>query len=156
MVEKRVLMTPTLVYVKYRRQLYILNVQNIRKTVLMLSCTPFCPKSSLNLSGHWLYKMSKAFHRDAVPCWLDVLWVVDHSWYTQETVEHEKPSSVAVLDTLKPVRLAPTTIPCSKALKYLVLPIQPLNGTHMQSSSSVTGRGAMQSLLSHFIRCAEG
>jgi hypothetical protein len=25
--------------------------------------------------------------------------VVDHSWYTQETVAHEKPFSVAVLDT---------------------------------------------------------
>uniref|UniRef100_A0A674AU98 Peptidase M14 domain-containing protein n=1 Tax=Salmo trutta TaxID=8032 RepID=A0A674AU98_SALTR len=32
-----------------------------------------------------------------------------------ETVEHEKPSSVAVLDTLKPEILAPTTIPRSKA-----------------------------------------
>ena len=30
---------------------------------------------------------------------LDVPWVVDHSWYTRETVEREKPSSVAVLDT---------------------------------------------------------
>jgi hypothetical protein len=45
---------------------------------------------------------------------LDVLWVVDHSWYTQETVECEKPSSVAVLDTLKMVCLAPTTIPLFK------------------------------------------
>ena len=51
---------------------------------------------------------------DADPCWLQcfpqlssllyVIWVVDHSWYTKETVESEKPSSVAVLDTLKPVR----------------------------------------------------
>ena len=29
-----------------------------------------------------------------VSSWLDVLWVVDHSWYTRE---YEKPSSVAVL-----------------------------------------------------------
>jgi hypothetical protein len=43
--------------------------------------------------------------------------------------------SVAVLDTLKPVRLAPTTITHSKALKYFVLPIHPLNGTHTQSMS---------------------
>ena len=42
-----------------------------------------------------------------VSSWLDFLWVVDHSWYTQETVECEKLSSVAVLDTLKPVGLAP-------------------------------------------------
>ena len=61
---------------------------------------------------------------------LDALWVVDHSWYTRETVEREKPSSFAVFDTLKPVRLAPTTIPSSKALKYFVLPIHPLYGTH--------------------------
>jgi hypothetical protein len=32
----------------------------------------------------------------------------------------EKPSSVAVLDTLKPLRLAPNTIPHSKALKSIV------------------------------------
>ena len=66
-----------------------------------------------------------------VSCWLDVLWVVDHSWWTtRETVECEKPSRVAVLDTLKLVRLAPTTIPRSKALQYFVLPIHPLNGTN--------------------------
>jgi hypothetical protein len=59
--------------------------------------------------------------------WLDVLWVVDHSWYTQETVELEKSSSVAVLNTLKPVCLSPTTIPRSKILQCLVLPIHPLN-----------------------------
>ena len=35
----------------------------------------------------------------------------------------------------KPVRLAPTNIPCSKALQYFVLPIHPLNGTHTQSMS---------------------
>ena len=78
-------------------------------TFLILSCTPFCPQNSLNSSGHGLYKVSKVFHRDAGPCWLmlhtvvscwlDVLWVVDHSWYTQETVKREKPGSVAVLDS---------------------------------------------------------
>jgi hypothetical protein len=55
--------------------------------------------------------------------------VEGHARYTRETVERDKSSSVAVLDTLKPVRLAPTTIPCSKAVKYFVLPIHPLNGT---------------------------
>jgi hypothetical protein len=34
-----------------------------------------------------------------VSSWLDVLWVVDNSLYTQETVEHEKFSTVAVVDT---------------------------------------------------------
>jgi hypothetical protein len=49
-----------------------------------------------------------------------------------------KPSSVAVLDTVKLVRLEPTTIPCSKALKYFVLPIHPLNGTHTQFMSQLS------------------
>ena len=64
---------------------------------------------------------------------LDVLWVVDHSWYTQETVEHEKPSSVAVLDTNRCAR-HPTTIPRSKALTSF----HPLNGTHTHSVSIVS------------------
>ena len=107
------------------------------------------PQNSLNSSGHGLYKVSKAFHRDAVPCWLQCFpqlchvgwmsfWVVDHSWFTWETVERENPSSVAVLDTLKPVHLAPTTLPRSKALKLFVLPIHPLNVTHTQSMSQLS------------------
>jgi hypothetical protein len=63
-----------------------------------------------------------------VSSWLDVLWVVDHYFYTQGKVW--KSSSVAVLGTFKPVRLAPTTISCSKGLKYFDLPIHPLNGKH--------------------------
>jgi hypothetical protein len=70
--------------------------------------------------------------------WLDVLWVVDPSRYTQQAVERGKPSSVAVLGTLKPVRLALTTKLCSKALKSFVLPIYPLNGTHIQSMSQLS------------------
>jgi hypothetical protein len=84
--------------------------ENIRNTFLILSCTHFRPQNSLASSGHGLYKVSKAFHRDAGPRWLhnpstvvsrslDALWVLDHSWYTWETVEHEKPDRVAVLDT---------------------------------------------------------
>ena len=48
----------------------------------------------------------------------------------QETVERGKPSSVAVLDALKPVRLALTAISQSKAVTSFVLPIHPLNGTY--------------------------
>jgi hypothetical protein len=47
-------------------------------------------------------------------------WVSFGWWTILDThgkLEHEKPSSVAVLGTLKPVLLAPTTIPLSKALK---------------------------------------
>jgi hypothetical protein len=64
-----------------------------------------------------------------VSSWLDVLWIVDNSCYTQETVEHEKASSIAILDTFKPERLAPTSKPLSKAVQSFVLPIHPLNGT---------------------------
>ena len=76
---------------KHVRKLYLkmtVSLQNIRNTFITLSCTPqLC----------------------------QVAWMPDHSWCTQETVECEKPSSVAVLDTLKPMRLATTTIPFSKA-----------------------------------------
>jgi hypothetical protein len=101
-----------------------LSVYNIRNTILILSCT---------LKVLWAWNTwCQVFHRDAGPCWLqyfpqlsswlDVLWVVDRSWYTRETVERGKPSSVAVLDTLK-------------ALKYFVLPIHPLNRIHAQPMS---------------------
>ena len=42
-----------------------LRVQNIRNTFLTLSFTPFCNQNSLNLLGHGLSKVLKAFHRDA-------------------------------------------------------------------------------------------
>jgi hypothetical protein len=128
-----------------------LSVPNIRNTFLILSCTPFCHQNSLNLSWHGLYKVFKAFHRDAGPCWLQcfprlcqVGWM-SFGWWTildthRETVEHGKPNRVAVLDTLKTVRLPPTTIPRSKTLKSFVMPIHPLNGTHIQSMSQLSGR----------------
>ena len=93
---------------------------------------PFCPQKCLNLSGHGLYKVLIAFHRNSTPCWLQcfpqlyqVGWM-SFGWWTildahGKHFEREKPSSGVVLDTLKPVRLAPTTIPCSKALQSLVL-----------------------------------
>ena len=55
-----------------------------------------------------------------------------------ETVEHEKPSSIAVLDTLKREPLAPTTTPRSKALNYFVFPFHPLNVTYTQSMSQLS------------------
>ena len=55
--------------------------------------------------------------------------------FLKNTVERENPSSFAVLDTLKPVRLTPTTLPRSKALQCFVSPIHPLYGTHTQSMS---------------------
>ena len=47
---------------------------NIKNSFIILSCThpphPLCPQNSLNSSEHGLYKVSKAFHRDAGPSWL--------------------------------------------------------------------------------------
>ena len=99
--------------------------------------------------GHGLYKVLKAFHRDAGPCWLqcfpqlcqfdliwswqDVLWVVDHSWYTRETVALGNPSIVVVLDTLKPVRVTPTTITVQRHFYLLSCPFI-LRMAHMYNS----------------------
>ena len=55
---------------------YTVSIPNIRNTFLILSCTSpfsFCPQISLNTSGHGLYKVLKAFHRDAGPSWLQCL-----------------------------------------------------------------------------------
>ena len=57
-----------------------LSVQNNRNLFLLLSCTPFWTQNSLNLLGHGLYKVSKAFHRDAGPCWLQCFPTVVSSW----------------------------------------------------------------------------
>ena len=56
-----------------------------------------------------------------VSSWLDVLWVVDYSWYTRETVECLK-THQCCSSWHKPVHLAPTTIPRSWSLKSFVLP----------------------------------
>ena len=89
--------------------------------------------SVCNLEGEWA--------RQKIKC-LSVLRTATLLGFSRSKVfsEREKPSSVAVLDTLKPVCLAPSTRPCSKALKYVVLPIHPLNVTqriHVYIFSSI-------------------
>ena len=122
---------------------------NIRKTFLIeLPPLRTPPQNSPSeqphiLLGLALHKVSKVFHRPmltpmlptVLSSWLDVLWVEDHFLIHTGNRWVWKPRSVAVLETLKPVRLTPTTIPRSKAQKYFVLPIHPLNGTHTQSMS---------------------
>jgi hypothetical protein len=103
-----------------------LSVQNIKNIFLILSCTPpFCPQNSLNSSGHGLYKVSKAFQRDAGSCWLQCFlqlyqvgcmsfgwWaILDTHWKLQRCSSWHKP-----------VRLVPATITCSKAPKYFSCP----------------------------------
>ena len=116
-------------------------VQSINNTFLILSCnfseqpqfagawTLQCVASVSPGCWHMLTQMLAT----VVSSWLDVFWVVDHSWYTRETVECEELGSAAALDTL--VHLAPTPIPHSKALKSFVLPIHLMKGTHPQYMS---------------------
>ena len=91
-----------------------LSVHHISNTFITLSFTPFYPQNSLNSSGACVPRRYWPMLTPILPtdwsCWLDVHWVVDHCSYTRETVEHEKASGVAVLDTFKLVRLAPTSI----------------------------------------------
>ena len=112
---------------------------NIRHTFLILSCAPFSPQNSLNSSGHGLYNVSKVFNRDADPCWLQCLpqlcqvGSMSFGWWTildthGKLLSFKISSSIAIFDTFKSVSL--TTIPCSMALKYFVLHIHTLNGTH--------------------------
>jgi hypothetical protein len=72
-----------------------------------------------------------------VSSWLDVLWVVDHFWYTLENVECEKHNSFAVLDTRKPGRLEPT-YPIQRHFYIFSCPFTPLNDTHIQSRSQLS------------------
>ena len=66
--------------------------KTLRTSFLILSCTPFRPQNSLNSSGHGLYKVSKAFHRDAGSCWCQcfpqlcqVGWMSFGGWTTLDT-----------------------------------------------------------------------
>jgi hypothetical protein len=109
---------------------YTPSVQNIRNTFLILGLHPILPSEQTQFIGAWTLQGVQSISQGCWPMltpmlpavvssWLDVLWMVDHSWYTQETVDCENPEALQFL-THKLVRLAPTTRPCSKALKYLL------------------------------------
>ena len=66
--------------------------KHIEDTFLILSCIPFCLQNSLNSSDHGLYKVLKAFHRDAGPCWLQCFpqlcqdgWMSFEGWTILDT-----------------------------------------------------------------------
>jgi hypothetical protein len=124
-----------------------------------ISCCTVCavPQVNKSMYVHWVYqrlgtafqysvvpsfalrtpsifqgvKVSKAFHRDAGPCWCQCFpqlgedgWMSYEWWTIVDT--HGKLFSVknpAALHILtQTVRLAPSTISCSKALQYFVFP----------------------------------
>ena len=93
-----------------KRQRWVADtVQNIKNTFLILSCTSsFALRTasicqSMDSTRCWIpqgcWSMLTPMLPIVVSSWLNVLWVVDHSWYTRETVDCEKPTSVGVLDT---------------------------------------------------------
>ena len=146
--------TTSAYYVVHTRFLWlhkilILSVQNIRNTFLILSCTPFYPENSLNSSGHGLYMVSKAFHRDAGACWLQrfpqlcqigwmsVGWwtILDQHWLLLSV---KNPAALRFFTHSK--RCAWHLLlyhARSNALQYFVLPIYPLNGTRLGRQGSL-------------------
>ena len=106
---------------------------------------PLCPQNRLNSSGHVFYKVSKAVPQGCWPMltlmlpkvvssWLDVLCVGDHSGYTRETVEREKLSSVAILET-NWCAWHLLSYPIQRCLNIFVLPIHSLNTQSMSQLS---------------------
>ena len=91
---------------------HTLSVQNIKNTFRIFSWTPthILPSEQPQSVGAWTLQGVKSIPQGCWPMltpmlptvvssWLDVLRVVDHPWYTRETVECKKNSNVAVLDT---------------------------------------------------------
>ena len=111
---------------------------------------PFCPHNSLKSSGsgtlqgveslpQGFWPMLTPMLPTVVSSWLDVLWLVDHSWYTKGNCWEWK-TQQRCSSWHKPVFLTPTTVPCSKAPQYFVFSIHPLNVTHTQSMSQFVSR----------------
>jgi hypothetical protein len=115
----------------YFNHSYTPSIPNIRNTII-LSCnpSPFDLRTDLIRRGmdSRCWKHPQGCQRFAQLCqvsWMSFGWTL---LVTQETVVWKTQKHCSSWHKL--VCLAPMTIPHSKALKYFVLPIRPLNGTH--------------------------
>jgi hypothetical protein len=90
---------------------YTKHLEHLEHLILILSRTPFCPQNSVNSLG------LAHFDSNDSHSWLDVLWVVDHSWLTRKTVEREKQTCCSSWH--KPVHLTPLSYPVQRHLHFL-------------------------------------
>ena len=99
---------------------YTLSVQNIN-----IEFQPLLPSEQPQFIGTWTpqgvesvpqgwWPMLTPMLPTVVLSWLDVLWVVDHSWYTRKSVEWKTQQRCS--SWFKMVRLAPTTKPVSNVM----------------------------------------
>ena len=79
---------------------HTLSIPHIRNIYLILSCTHLSTSEKPEFVGTWnlqgvegvpqgCWPMLTTMLPTVVSSWLYVLWVVDHSWYTRETIERK-------------------------------------------------------------------
>jgi hypothetical protein len=76
-----------------------LSLQDINATVLILNMPPEQPKFIGGVEGvpQGCWPILTPILPTVVSSWLDVLWVVDHSWYTQKLLRMKNPAALQFL-----------------------------------------------------------